>query len=105
MCFLCVIYISCQTEIIIFSSNGLFDIYLWNLIIMYLIITKVNLPQVTMVDYPAMVPSVIGDHGLFRLSCYMVFWFISFQRFSNYLAFLSFDYKLIKGYPDMCYAH
>ena len=21
-------------------------------------------------DYPAMVPSVIGDHGLFRLSCY-----------------------------------
>jgi hypothetical protein len=21
-------------------------------------------------DYPAMVPSGIGDHGLFRLSCY-----------------------------------
>ena len=21
-------------------------------------------------DYPDMVPSVIGDHGLFRLSCY-----------------------------------
>ena len=37
---------------------------------MYLIITKVNLPQVTIVDYPAMVPSVIGDHGLFTLSCY-----------------------------------
>ena len=22
-------------------------------------------------DYPAMVPSVIGDHGLFRLFCYV----------------------------------
>jgi hypothetical protein len=24
----------------------------------------------TYLDYPAIVPSVIGDHGLFRLFCY-----------------------------------
>jgi hypothetical protein len=26
--------------------------------------------KIAYLDYSAMVPSVIGDHGLFRLSCY-----------------------------------